>query len=238
MLMNCLSWNCRGLGQTRAVLELIELVKKYGPTIVFLMETKAKDDVLKRLCSKLHFDNFFIVPRINTSGGLVLYWKNEVDLHVLNSSPMYIDAVVNLGLDDAWRFIGFYGNLVTANREHSWALLKHLCLQMDIPWLCIGDFNKIMKAEEKTGGASRPERQMVAFREALDFYGFRDLGYVGSPFTWCNNQFNGAITWIRLDRGVATPSWTEMFPSVCVHHIEGLLSDHTPLWVCSDNEQV
>ena len=79
---------------------------------------------------------------------------------------------------------------------------------------------------------------MVAFREALDFCGFRDLGYVGSPFTWCNNQFSGALTWIGLERGVATPSWTEMFPFVRMHHIEGSLSDHTPLWVCLDNEQV
>jgi len=100
--MNYRSWNCHGLRQIRAIPELTELMKKYGPTIIFLMETKAKNDVLKRLCSKLQFDNFFIVPRINTSGGLVFYYKNEVDLHVLNSSPTYIDAVVNLVLDDAW----------------------------------------------------------------------------------------------------------------------------------------
>lgn len=89
--MNCISWNCRGLGQTCAVLELTELVKKHFPTIVFLMETRAKDDFLKRLCIKLQFDNWFIVPRINTGGDLVLYWKSEIDLHVLNSSPTFID---------------------------------------------------------------------------------------------------------------------------------------------------
>ena len=46
---------------------------------------------------------------------------------------------------------------------------------------------------------------MIEFRGALDFCGFRDLGFVGAPFTWCNNQFDGVVTWIRLDRGVATP---------------------------------
>uniref|UniRef100_A0A7N2N3A5 Reverse transcriptase zinc-binding domain-containing protein n=1 Tax=Quercus lobata TaxID=97700 RepID=A0A7N2N3A5_QUELO len=97
------------------------------------------------------------------------------------------------------------------------------------------DFNEIVKAEENTGGASRSKRQMVAFREALDFCGFRDLGYVGSPFTWCNNQFNVAVTWIRLDRGMATTSWIEMFPSAHMHHIEGSLSDHTPLWMVLDD---
>lgn len=56
-------------------------------------------------------------------------------------------------MDDAWQLTGFYGNPVMANREHSWALLKHLCLQMDIHWLCVGDFNEIVKAEEKMRGA-------------------------------------------------------------------------------------
>lgn len=84
--------------------------------------------------------------------------------------------------------MGFYGNPVIANREHSWVLLKHLSLKMNLPWMCIGDFNEITRAEEKMGGAPRRERQMVEFKEALDFCGFRDLGYVGAPFTYCNNQ--------------------------------------------------
>ena len=117
-------------------------------------------------------------------------------------------------------------------------LLKHLCLKLDLPWLGVGDFNEITKAEEKKGGALRPKCQMKAFREALDFCGFRDLEFVCSPFTWCNNQFDGEITWIRLDRGVATPSWSQLFPTVRVHHFPGTLSDHCPLWLCSDDENV
>ena len=75
-------------------------------------------------------------------------------------------------MDDAWRLIGFYGNPITANREHSWVLLKHLCLKMEIPWLCVGDFNEITKVEEKKGGAIRMEGQIRDFREALYFCGF------------------------------------------------------------------
>ena len=75
---------------------------------------------------------------------------------------------------------------------------------------------------------------MREFKDALDFYGFRDLGFVGSPFTWCNNQFDGEVTWIRLDRGMATPSWSQLFPTVRIHHLQGTLFDHCPLWLCSD----
>ena len=99
--MNCLSWNCHGLGQSRAVLELTDLVKKYYPTFLFLMETKSKDSYLKKLCSKLHLENVFIEPWVNTWGGLALYWKEGIDLKVLDSTPTYIDVVVNPGIDDA-----------------------------------------------------------------------------------------------------------------------------------------
>ena len=61
----------------------------------------------------------------------------------------------------------------------------------------MGDFNEIVKAKENMGGAIRWEWQMKDFREALDCCGFQDLGFMGAPYTWCNNQF---------DREVATSS--------------------------------
>ena len=66
------------------------------------MEMRSREGYLKILYAKLHLQNIFIVPRINTSSGLALYWKNGIDLKVMISSTSYIDAVVNLGEDDAW----------------------------------------------------------------------------------------------------------------------------------------
>ena len=109
---------------------------------------------------------------------------------------------------------------------------------MELPWLCVGDFNEIVRNEEKMGGPLRREPQMMEFREALDYCSFRDLGFVGAPFTWCNNQYDGTVTWIRLDRAVATNTWIQFFPSTRVHHISGSLSDHCPLWICTDDENI
>ena len=107
--MNCISWNCCELGRSHAVLELAEMVKKHSPSIVFLMKTRSKDSSLKNLHSKLNMENVHIVPWHNTGGSLALIWKNETDLHILDSSPSHIGAVVNPGVDDAWWFMGFYG---------------------------------------------------------------------------------------------------------------------------------
>ena len=77
------------------------MVKKHSPQFMFLMETKAKDKFLKNLCRKLDLKNLFIVPRNNTGGGLALYWKESLNLKVQSSSLSYIDAIVDLGVDDA-----------------------------------------------------------------------------------------------------------------------------------------
>ncbi|XP_050281349.1 uncharacterized protein LOC126722235 [Quercus robur] len=233
--MNCVSWNCRGLWNPRRVRELSELVKAKSPNLVFLMETKKKNSYLERLRCRLKFDNLFIVPRRNWGGGLALLWMDELNLHIQTFSPRHINAVINLVIDDAWCFTGFYRAPEVANLEDSWFVLRHLASQYNLLWVCIGDFNEIVKVEEKLGGAIRSEKKMQDFRDCQDFYGLKDLGFTGLPFTWCNMRFDGSLVWVRLDRVLATANWILKFPSIRLHHLQGLSSDHKPLWLASDD---
>ena len=193
------------------------------------METKKKNSYLKRLRCRLKFDNMFIVPRKNLSGGLALLWMNDIDLRIHTFSPWHINVVVNPGIDDAWYFMGFYGAPKVANQEDSWSVLRHLSSQFNLPWVCIGDFNEITKLSEKLGGALRPEFQMQNFRDCLDVCGLKDLGYSGLPYTWCNRRFGGQVGWVRLDRALATPDWLLKFPTARLHHLSALSFDHKPI---------
>uniref|UniRef100_A0A2N9HDU2 Reverse transcriptase domain-containing protein n=1 Tax=Fagus sylvatica TaxID=28930 RepID=A0A2N9HDU2_FAGSY len=108
----------------------------------------------------------------------------------------------------------------------TWNLLRRLNQQFLLPWCCIGDFNEIVKNEEMHGRNRRPDRQMQGFRDAMDECDLMDLGYRGSPFTWCNNRDPPATTWVRLDRGLATLSWVQKFPAASVEHLDVINSDH------------
>ena len=59
--------------------------------------------------------------------------------------------------------------------------------------MCVGDFNKIAKAEEKLGG------RLEAFRDVLDKCGFKDLGFMGGKYTWCRGLRGDNTIWERLD---------------------------------------
>ena len=75
---------------------------------------------------------------------------NELNLHIRTFSPHHIDAVVNPRVDNAWGFTSFYGAPEFDNREDFWTVLCHLRSQLNLPWVCIEDFNEIMQFQEKS----------------------------------------------------------------------------------------
>lgn len=94
-------------------------------------------------------------------------------------------------------------------------------------WICAGDFNEVLDA----GGTPRSERQMDGFREAVQIYGFSDLGFSSLPYTWDNRQDAPHNIKVRLDRGLANGGFLELFPQTTVWHIQTTESDHCCLLI-------
>ena len=91
------------------------MVSSKDPKIIFLMETKVGREVIVRISRKMQYNNHFVVLRHNRGGGLALLWKDDFMLDVLTSSDNRIDGVMDQGMDDAWRFTGFYEDTETAS---------------------------------------------------------------------------------------------------------------------------
>ena len=149
---------------------------------------------------------------------------------VLMYSPRHINAILieEQGMKK-WHFTGFYGHSKTGKREDSWKLLKCLSHRSNLPWVCMGDFNEIMYAREKDGGGVRPKGQMRGFCEAINRCHLRDMGYVGSDYTWSRRL--GRCGWIRerLDRALVSTDWVMVFSSMKLFHVSNSTSDHSIL---------
>ena len=122
--MSLLLWNCRGLGILPTEKELGDLTRAQDPSVLFLAETWTDEARLQKIKRNLQFDHMFFVPRLTRRGGLVLFWKESLNLKVETSSKNHIDCIIDIGKEGAWRFTGFYGELITHKRHESWDLLR------------------------------------------------------------------------------------------------------------------
>ena len=74
---------------------------------------------------------------------------NEARLEIVQHKfhKYYIDAFVDKNTENEWQLIGFYGKPDTVWWCEAWSKLKYLNSQLEIMWLCMGDFNEITKQD-------------------------------------------------------------------------------------------
>ncbi|KAK2652653.1 hypothetical protein Ddye_012509 [Dipteronia dyeriana] len=162
-------------------------------------------------------------------------WDNSIIVDLLSYSPGHIDVRIQDEGNRVWRFTGFYGNPVQAQRLNSWTLLRRLSGLYNMPWVVLRDFNEIMCDSGKVGGSNKNWRDMARFREAVDDSNLEDMGFVGAKFTWSNKRDMIAVILERLDRSLCNKDWSDLFPYSVVRHLDFWNSDHRPLVLeCAD----
>ena len=231
--MNLLSVNCRGCGRSEAVQELRHLVAERRPAVVFLMETRMGEERALGLKLDLGFPNAIVVKAEGLSGGLMLLWRHDVTVAELSKSRSHID--VFLSCDrlriSQWRLTGFYGEPRRERRKNSWFLMRFLRAQSDDPWLCVGDFNEVLAADEQIGGNEREQWQISAFQDVVNDCDLTDLGFHGLPYTWDNHQEADRNVKVRLDRALGDNKFMTELGASEVYHLPLVESDHAGLLV-------
>ena len=62
--MRCISWNCRGLGNSWSIQNLREIIRSQRPSLIFLIETLVNDEKIEQLRIQLGFDGKFVVTEL------------------------------------------------------------------------------------------------------------------------------------------------------------------------------
>ncbi|XP_074356664.1 uncharacterized protein LOC141696420 [Apium graveolens] len=191
--MNALSWNRRGLGTPRTVRVLSDLVKSLRPDFLFLSETKSKADKVEQMRVKLGYAQYFAVNCIGRSGGLGVFWKNNVRCEISNYSQNHVDVIFKHNNVAAWRLSCFYGMPESSRRKSSWDLIRLLANNSTLPWCIIGDFNDLLHDADKWGDHSRPRWMLDCFIAAVEDSNLSKLDLHGGKFTWERSKDHDTI---------------------------------------------
>ena len=235
--MKTICWNCRGLGIDLTVRRLKEINRMYLPDIICLLETKQQDDYVRDVGAQLGFPFSSIVTPVGVGGGLVVYWKQSVQVSVLSQSCNLIDCKV-ISNEVSFYLSFVYGHPNPAFRHHTWERLMRCGLtRRNEPWFTLGDFNEIAGNHEKIGGRIRPKASFQDFRDMRRTCGFQDLQTLGNRFSWIGQRGNHRVQ-CCLDRTMATSTWFDKFPASQTEFLEIGESDHRPLVTYIETEQV
>ena len=106
--MKIIAWNCRGLGNAPAVRGLLRCQKSEVGDILFLSETKMNEKRIEGLRWKLGLTNLVVKDCKGKSGGLTIFSRKDINLHLRGDSRFYINADVVEADGFVWRFTGLY----------------------------------------------------------------------------------------------------------------------------------
>ncbi|KAJ0961245.1 hypothetical protein J5N97_000791 [Dioscorea zingiberensis] len=137
-----------------------------------------------------------------------------------------------------WLVSIVYNSQLLAEQRKVWKELSRVA-EVDKPWLIVGDFNTIREISEKQGGnmARGTCTKSELFNSFIMNYNLSEPKFIGSPFTWCNNQRGGARIWARLDRVIVNGNWYDSLASYNIKHLAKCQSDHCPILIhCGFNK--
>jgi type II secretory pathway component PulJ len=91
-----------------------------------------------------------------------------------------------------------------------------------------------MWQEEHFSKYAHSERLMMDFREVLSHCDLHDIGFIGAPWNFDNKRKGDQNVKVRLDRAVASPSWSTLFSGHRPCHIISSRSEHCPILLTAD----
>jgi exonuclease III len=114
--MSIASLNYQGIGMAVTIRELRDIVRRHAPSIFCVVETQVHKSRVEGLAHTLGYDRAFAVSSSGRSGGLGIFWNNEINIEILPYSQYHIDVVVSSPSMEPWRLTCVYGEAQVQER--------------------------------------------------------------------------------------------------------------------------
>lgn len=183
-MKNFLLWNCRGANKPNFRRSIRYLLKKHNTNILALFESHAGGERARRICQGLGFDQSFRVDSVGQSGGLWLLWRSGGGVvTIVESSEQFIYTQVSDGAE-ILHLVVVYAAPTVSRRSGLWDKLGEMLQNIDEPLVVGGDFNTIVRLDERTGGNGRLSQDSATFSDWINDATLIDMGFKGHRFTW------------------------------------------------------
>lgn len=230
-MMNCIFWNCRGANKPNFRRSIRYILKKFSTGVLAIFETHAGGENARKICQGLGLDNSHRVDAMGQSGGLWLLWRSEVgSVTILNSSDQYIHAMV-VKDEESLHLIVVYAAPSVSRRSGLWGELTTIIQGISDPLVIGGDFNTIIRADERTGGNGQLSTDSIAFGNWINDLALIDMGFRGSTFTWHRGKTVNTFIAKRLDRVLCNAQTRLKWQEATISHLPFFSSDHAPLYL-------
>jgi exonuclease III len=103
--MSVSSWNGRGLGTATTINELRDFAREHAPSVLCVVETQLPKQRVEGLARTLGYDRSFAISSSGRSGGIGIFWNNDLRIEILPYSQCTLDAIVSLPNTDPWRAV-------------------------------------------------------------------------------------------------------------------------------------
>ncbi|XP_026399510.1 uncharacterized protein LOC113295387 [Papaver somniferum] len=169
-----------------------------------------KSTLLPDFCKKLKLPGMHYEAIDNSrngkKGNIWILWNSSIQKpNILFSSDQSITVEVGDTL-----ITGIHAASLTVNRLSMWKDLVYISY-LNKPWLVMGDFNTIMREDEKKGGLKPLLISMLEFNNCLHSCGLIQAPNTGLDFSWCNNRAGRRRIVCNLDRAVFNDKWLDKF---------------------------
>ena len=102
-----------------------------------------------------------------------------------------------------------------------------MSLNLDGPWVILGDFNETLDANDSDGGSNHWDTGNSYFKSCVEVLAVEDLRAMGAHYTWWDSKISKSL-FRELDRVLVNMVWQSSNPSSFAQFNPMELSDHCP----------
>lgn len=146
------------------------------------------------------------------------------------SSDQFIYARVGSGTE-VINLIVVYVAPSPERRSGLWAAFEEVISNVVGPVIIGGDFNTIVRLDERSGGNGRLSQNSLTFGNWINDTSLIDMGFSGNQFTWKRGKSASTFVAKRLDRVLCCAQSRLKWQEARVSHLPFLASDHAPLYL-------